>query len=279
MDDFMNEVYVSTIIRNPKTRSPADMANFSEHVRVEMRKITPDDICRADELFNDLIRFLYIKRHENNVSPPFLIDMAWRVLLLMPKFYCEVCGYIGRNGEDGPFTAQHVIDHDYLGSTGSDAGQRLVRYKRTLQKFHEFFPSSSMTLSIVWNEDLLNRLMNHSSGAIVAAPIAAVAMPDAEVGAASAMSATEGTGRRSTTENATMPIFVKELTGRTVTLNVCPNYTIETVKRVLQDKLGVSSNDQRLIFSGLQLEDAKTLAQYNIQRESTLHMVRRLRGC
>ena len=75
-----------------------------------------------------------------------------------------------------------------------------------------------------------------------------------------------------------MQLFVKTLTGKTISVEVEEGDRIEDVKAKIQEKEGIPPEQQRLIFGGKQLEGHKTLSDYNVEEGSSLHMVLRLRG-
>lgn len=73
-------------------------------------------------------------------------------------------------------------------------------------------------------------------------------------------------------------VFVKTLTGKTITLEISPSETIEDVKLRIQDREGVSADQQRLIFAEKQLQSNQLVSEYGIKKDSTLHLVLNLCG-
>jgi ubiquitin-large subunit ribosomal protein L40e len=220
----------------------------------------------ADALAVELLGFLRFKACAYDTSSryqyscPAPVDEAWHALLMDTETYAQVCSALG----------EQFIHH-----TTSPPGDREVRVRRYAK-----------ALGVEWREDLDKPWARE-------APPTLVFFTKDEVFAsfeyASKISyKTDSAARKARWASAAAPapetqglsaVFVKSLTGQTLTFRVNLHGPLRDLFVLIQDRLGIPIDQIRLIFGGKQLDVDETFGRYNIQKETTFHMCMRLTGC
>jgi hypothetical protein len=256
-----------------------DLARTAE---VEMGVDANTAAAAVGEFFN---RFLHLKkvaadRHATLVSPSAIIDSVWHRAILYSREYRQLC-----REECGFF-----VDHEPLGASPADESNRRLRYASTWVAYQRLWGTPDLQLwpeppglqrgveVLPWVNDVAERRVGNVPQSRRLVLMSVPIVPDQTSchmpGGALQLAPQRQPGRA-------ILIFVKTITGRTISVSVHDSDTVEAIKHTMKGMKGIpdTADEQRLMYDGKQLEDGHTLKHYGIKTESTIHCIYRLRGC
>ncbi|KNE54080.1 hypothetical protein AMAG_00080 [Allomyces macrogynus ATCC 38327] len=204
-------------------------------------------------------RFLVLKVTHNDgntvlLSPSSVVDAVWHAHILDTRAYLAM-------NERLPFW----IHHEPKGAWVADCANRQRRLENTLACYRARWGEPPAE---IWIEAQAAMIQLEKS----AVPLAGLST------AHKRLQPNHGCGYPASAETL-MQIFIKTLTGKTITIEMLPLDSIARAKLIIERAEGVPRDQQRLIWAGMQLENGRTLLDYGVPKESTLHLVIRLTGC
>lgn len=201
--------------------------------------------------FSEFLRFLTVKDLATDGGLPPRLDEVWHECILNTRLYSTLC-----------LKLRGCYIHHTTVSEQHDETEIASRVDRTVHSYRKRYREEPDARVLAEEEE--------ESPAVVAQKSAANANPHE--------------AKRQALLRLNPPpsyfIYVKDINGKTISVEVDQAMTIEQVKLAITRKDQATPPDQqRLIYAGRQLEDGRTCGDYNIHSQSTIHLVKRLRGC
>jgi hypothetical protein len=196
----------------------------------------------------EFVRFMLLKLHMRDyegkvLSPTPLMDAVWHTAILNTRVYVDMMALL--ENHDGEW-----MHHETLNDTAENKQKRQARVAMTVAMYKVMFETDPWTAPVE---------AQPSPAVVVAAP-----------------AAPKNKKRKKDSE---ITLYVRELNGKNLTLTCDVNDSVEELKSKIQKARGIPIDQQRIIWTGKQVEDGRTLLDYNIGDESTVHLVLRLGGC